>query len=482
MEPISEQGTSPWPNGTTAPQDHQKSGPAVGSSDCSKVPITTFYFFCPAGRVLCPWLTGRLFNGIVLDRDQLNSIRTLPPEAVIVYSIKFKSYFEYLFYHSRYRQEKLPVPELAFGFRLWPLQPMARILRSLLANIHWFLTHWRKMDPYANGYWREELLGGRSALLPLVEKHGFYRRFVKKQTDPLLFLIELQRSVDRPIYVVPHLMFFSKSPSSHYVRLRDVFFGTEQRPGLARRLFILFRRPGKVFVEISQPVDLQQFIASPESAGSTPEYQALRLRRQLLWQHNRHRQSITGPVVKAHEEIKENILVSDRLRQFMAAHAENKGESLHAVRKKADGYLDEIAAKYNHFFLSAVSHVAKWLFNTMYDGTVVDTAGLQRVKTMSQRGPLVLVPCHKSHIDYLILPIFFMSTICRAPISLRERTYRSGRWGPYFEPAAPFSCGAHFGAPFSTPKYLPNTSTNCWRRGLTWNSLSKAGAAAPENC
>jgi glycerol-3-phosphate O-acyltransferase len=362
-----------------------------------------FLFFLPSRSGLVPWLTGRLFNGIVLDRDQLNSIRTLPPEAVIVYSIKFKSYFEYLFYHSRYRQEKLPVPELAFGFRLWPLQPMARILRSLLANIHWFLTHWRKMDPYANGYWREELLGGRSALLPLVEKHGFYRRFVKKQTDPLLFLIELQRSVDRPIYVVPHLMFFSKSPSSHYVRLRDVFFGTEQRPGLARRLFILFRRPGKVFVEISQPVDLQQFIASPESAGSTPEYQALRLRRQLLWQHNRHRQSITGPVVKAHEEIKENILVSDRLRQFMAAHAENKGESLHAVRKKADGYLDEIAAKYNHFFLSAVSHVAKWLFNTMYDGTVVDTAGLQRVKTMSQRGPLVLVPCHKSHIDYLIL-------------------------------------------------------------------------------
>jgi glycerol-3-phosphate O-acyltransferase len=213
----------------------------------------------------------------------------------------------------------------------------------------------------------------------------------------------LQQSIDRPIFLVPQLMFFSKNPSSRTVRLRDIVFGTEQKPGLLRRLFVLFRSPGKVFAEISQPLNLQKFISNPDTAGSNPEYQALRLRRQLLWQHNRHRQSITGPVVKAHEEIKENILASDRLRQFMVSHAESKNESIHTIRKQADGFLDEIAAKYNHLFISYVSIVVRWLFNTMYDGTVIDTEGLQRVKAVSQKGPLVLVPCHKSHIDYLIL-------------------------------------------------------------------------------
>ena len=362
-----------------------------------------FLFFLPSRQGLVPWLIGRLFNGIVLDPEQQDVVRQLPSNAIIVYTIKFKSYFEYLFYHSRYRQLKLPVPELGFGFRLWMLQPLSRILRSLLANIHWFFSHWRRLDPYISGYWRQELLNGRSALLPLVEKHGFYRRFVKAQTDPLLFLIQLQQSIDRPIYLVPQLMFFSKNPSSSTVRLRDIAFGTEQKPGLMRRLFILLRRPGKVFVEISQPVDLQKFISNPEKAGSNPEYQALSLRRQLLLQHNRHRQSITGPVVKSHEEIKLNILASDRLRQFMASHAESKNESIHTIRKRADGFLDEIAAKYNHFFTGCLSVVVRWLFNTMYDGTVVDTAGLQRLKTISQKGPLILVPCHKSHIDYLIL-------------------------------------------------------------------------------
>jgi glycerol-3-phosphate O-acyltransferase len=108
-------------------------------------------------------------------------------------------------------------------------------------------------------------------------------------------------------------------------------------------------------------------------------------------------------VLKSHEEIKESILANDRLRQFMAQHASSRNEALHVVRREADGFLDEIAAKYNHFFIRWVSVIVGWLLRTMYDGSVLDTEGLKRIKAMSQKGPLILVPCHKSHIDYLIL-------------------------------------------------------------------------------
>ncbi len=362
-----------------------------------------YLFYLPARSGLVPWLLERLFNGILLDREQQEVLRRMPSNAILVYTIKFKSYFEYLFYHTRCRVEKLPVPELGFGFRFLLLQPTARLLRSILAHVDWFFTHWRRLDPYASGYMRQELLDGRTALLPLVEKRGFYRRFVKAQTDPLRFLIDLQQSIDRPIFLIPHLMFFSKSPTAGTLRLRDVFLGTEQRPGVLRRFITLLRQPGKVFVEISQPVDLQQFILKHNTGSSNLEYLALKLRHQLLLQHNRHRQSITGPVLKSHEELKEDILANDRLRQFMAQHAKSRNETLHVIRKQADGCIDEIAAKYNYFFISCVSGIVGWLLNTMYDGAVVDTEGLQQVKTMSRKGPLILVPCHKSHIDYLIL-------------------------------------------------------------------------------
>lgn len=360
-----------------------------------------FQFFLPSKKGLVPWLMERFYNGVILSKEQQETLRNLPPDAIVVYTIKFRSYFEYLFYHTRYRQVKLRVPELGLGFRLWMIQPLSRILRSMLAHIDYFFSHWRNLDPYESGYLSGELLGGRAILMPLVEKKGFYRRFVKAKTDPLRFLIDLQGETDRPILIVPHLMFFSKSPISATPRLRDIFLGTEQRPGLIRRLVILFRQKGRVFAEISQPLDLQHFLS--ENSGGNLEYQALKLRRQLLMQHNRHRQSITGPVVKSQEEIKESILANDRLRQFMTQHAASRDKTLYEVRKEADAYLDEIAAKYSHTFIKFISGPVGWLFKAMYDGAVVDTEGLQKIKTMSQKGPLVLVPCHKSHVDYLVL-------------------------------------------------------------------------------
>lgn len=374
-----------------------------------------FMFHLPSRPGLIPWILDRLFKGISLEREHLEIVRALPPEAVVIYTIKYRSFFEYLFYHTRYRKERVPVPELSFGMRPWLCQPLSRVLRSTLAHLHWMAGRRQWLDPYEQGFWRQQLLNGRAAVLPLVEKHGFYRRFVKERTDPLRFLIELQQSIDRPIYLVPHLMFFSKHPEPSLPRLRDVLFGSEQRPGTIRRVLTLFRQPGKAFAEISQPLNLKYFVSQSSATEHNREYQALMLRRQLLLQHNRHRQSITGPVIKSHEELKESILSGERLRAFMTHHSESRSQSLHQVRKQADSYLDEIAAKYNPTFVSFACMPVRWLLNTMYDGIVLDKEGLQRLKTSAQKGPLILIPCHKSHMDYIILSYVLYTNNMPAP-------------------------------------------------------------------
>jgi len=374
-----------------------------------------YLFFLPSRNGFHRWLLHRFFRGITIDPKHLDMIKQLPPEAVVVYTTKHKSYFEFLFYHIRFRRVKVREPELTFGMRSFLLQPGCRVCRNFLAHLDWLITRHERLDPYGNGYWRRELLNGRAALLPLVEKHGFYRRFVKSQTDPLRFLIELQQTQNRPVYIVPLLMFTSKSPVHAEPRLRDLILGTEQHPGILRRFIAMIRFPGKVFVEISQPLALNTFLDESRAMEDNQEYQALMLRRQLLQQHNRHRQSITGPVIKSREELKENILATERLRDYMAQYAESRNENLPEVRKQADGYLDEIAAHYSHFFVSMVAKPVGWLLNTMFDGTVVDQDGLQRMKTLSQKSPVIVIPCHKSHIDYLILSYVLINNNMPSP-------------------------------------------------------------------
>jgi glycerol-3-phosphate O-acyltransferase len=74
----------------------------------------------------------------------------------------------------------------------------------------------------------------------------------------------------------------------------------------------------------------------------------------------------------------------------------------------------------------------------MYDGLVVDEEGLQRVKTMSQKGPLVLVPCHKSHMDYLILSYLFYTYNMPAPHTAAGKNLSFWPMGPLFRAGGAF--------------------------------------------
>ncbi len=355
------------------------------------------------------------YSGITVEKDQMAAVEQLPDDAIIVYVTKTKSNFEYLFYHTYYSRNGLSTPEIGFDYRVFIWQPLSRLFKIFLAHLGYFFQHLSFQNPYKNGYFQRELLSGRAGFLSLVEKGEFYRRFVKAKVDPIRHLIEVQNSIDRPIYLVPLLMFFGKDPHRSSPSIVDMLFGNEARPGKIRRLVTLFKSSGKVFVEISEPVNLRTFVEGAGNQNKTLEHQSLFLRRNLLRQINRHRQSITGPVLKSLEELKESILTNERFQQFMEKHSQSRQIPMHQVRKKADGYLKEIAANYRTGLIKFGSIVVGYIANTIFDGISMDNDGLKFVKTASQKGPLILIPCHKSHIDYLILSYLLYNNNMPAP-------------------------------------------------------------------
>lgn len=384
------------------------------------------------------FLLRAFFSGINFSKTQTAVIENIPANAIIVYATKHKSFFEYLFYHTRYDQIGLPVPEIWFDRKVLLWQPLGRIFRILLANVDHLARFRTRPHPYLKGYIRDALINGQAGILSMVDPKSFYQRFIKAKTDPLEHLIEIQAATERPVYIVPQLMFFGKSPKRSIPTMTDFFFGTEQRPGRLRRLFTLFRKPENVIVEVSTPFNLQSFLDRPENFNQSPELQALNLRKTLLTKINRHRQTIIGPVLKTREELKESILTNQKLRHFMQEYAEQKGTPIYAVRKKADEYLEEIAAKYNIGVIKLFSIGLSWLFNSIYDGVSLDQDGLNRLKTMSQKGPLILIPSHKSHIDYLILSYILWHNNMPCPLIAAGKNLSFWPLGPAFRSAGAF--------------------------------------------
>jgi len=378
------------------------------------------------------------FSDVYINPTQSAFLKTLSKKAIIVYVSKYRSRFEYLFYHTRYKEEGIPFPEIGFEYRIFLWQKVSRLIRIVLAHLDHFFRYRVFPNPYESGYFKRQMEAGSAAFLSLVDRKGFYHRFVKAKEDPLEYLIELQHTTDRPVCIVPQWLFFSKKPHRPPRSLIDIMFGSEENPGRLRRWTVILRTPQKTFVEISDPVNLKDFLEEPENQSRGLEQLSFTLRNRLLEQMNRHRQSITGPVVKTREELKELILRNERFQDFMKRYAQSQKKDISEIYKKADAYLNEIAADYSVTFIQILSIILGWVWKTMFDGITLDMEGLHRVKSAATKAPLVFVPCHKSHFDYLILNYLLFTNNIPSPHVAAGRNLAFWPMGTLFRKSGAF--------------------------------------------
>ncbi|MEE9566359.1 MAG: 1-acyl-sn-glycerol-3-phosphate acyltransferase [Desulfobacteria bacterium] len=344
-----------------------------------------------------------LFSDVYINPTQTAFLKSLSKKGIIVYASKYKSRFEYLFYHIRYKEEGMPFPEIGFEYRILLWQKISRLARIVFAHVDHLFRYRTFQNPYESGFFKRQMETGSPAFLSLVDPKGFYHHFVKARQDPLKYLIEVQRTIDRPIYIVPQWLLFSKRPHRPPRSLVDIVLGSEENPGRLRRWTVILRAPQKAFVEISEAVNLKEFLQEPKNQNRNLEPLSFSLRSRLLDHMNRHRQSITGPVLKTPVELKELILRDEQFRDFMKQYAESQNKDVSEIYREADGYLDEIAADYSVGLVQTLVTIFGWIWKTMFEGVTLDMEGLNRVKRAATKAPLVFVPCHKSHFDYLIL-------------------------------------------------------------------------------
>lgn len=412
-----------------------------------------FACYLPPSTGLISRLIFKLFfANINIPKTYLNSVRDLEKTGVVILVNKYKSYFEFLFYHDRYQNEGLSYPSIGFDYRVLMWQPVFRFLKIVITHIQHFAKHLSLQDPYTSGYIQEKLFSGETAFLSLVEKKGFYRRFVKSKADPIHYLIEIQKNTPRPIIFLPHLMFFSKAPRTRQLTFIDMVFGTRENPGSIRRLVALAKNPKKIFIETSEPVVLNDFLARPDIIKLNTKDQAVALRRHLITQINHHRQATTGPALKSRLEIQEEMLTNREVQKIITDYAEQENKSPRQAHKEAAEFLDEIAANYSPKWIRLFDITLRWMFKNIFEGMVIDYPGLDRIKQVSKKGPLILVPCHKSHLDYLILSYVFFNNNMPCPLIAAGKNLSFWPLGPIFRGGGAFFLRRTFKGELLYPK------------------------------
>ncbi len=342
------------------------------------------------------------FARITVNPRYQERLKELARQGVVVYALKYRSHLDFLFFNRRYQQLGMPAPEVAFDLNLWMWQPLSHLVQIISAALNYFTRKRAWPQPFRDGYFQRILQDRRASLLFLVDSVGFRQRFLKPREDPIRHLLELQAGLDFPIFLVPQLILLSREPAREEKGLLDLFFGDRENPGRLRKLVLCFFKAKKAVVEVGDPINLKEVLAVHPDTERLSQV-AQEVRRELISRIDLKQRVVMGPVIKSREEFLELTLTDPGLTQFMEHLAEAEKKKLSKVKKSAQDYFWEIASDTNVILMALMDRTVTWLSQNLFDGIVFDAEGFEAVRRARERGNLVFVPCHKSHLDYLIL-------------------------------------------------------------------------------
>ncbi len=348
------------------------------------------------------WFFYRLFRRVKLDENIKDPIRVMQRDGAIVYVIKYKGLLDFLLYHFAMRMRRLPYPRLALGMDLSLVLPIVTFVKVTWSRISAFICFRRTQNPYDSGFYESILKRKIPSLVSLLDPAGFVKSFIYSETESLPFLIEQQRKLAFPIFIIPQLTLFKRSVEKEGFRLRDIFFGYKDNLGTIRKMILFFRHPGSTVIDFAEPVNLKVYLENQPEGKSTDQI-TLELKDELIRRIDGQKRIILGPIMKSRQQLKEIVLKDKEITALIDKTSDNDPKKVRAKRKKAGEYYDEIAADYNSSYVRLFRIILKWLWKKIFNGIDTVPSELAVIREWARKGPLIYVPSHKSHVDYLVL-------------------------------------------------------------------------------
>ena len=347
---------------------------------------------------------------VSITEEEVNDLKKLAEEGVIVYAIKQRSKLNSLIISDIAGREGLPRPVYCHGMNMSFWQPMSKMLKFLWSS---FLRRFRKDQITRQSkleYLSRKIAGKESIIIHLGESEFIESRAAE---DALATLIHLQGTVSFPIFIVPVLVAYGRRREKEDESLVNILFGQMEHTGPLRRLITFIRYSKQAFVIPSTPVNLIDYLAANNDLTRAELIHDLR--GELIDSIEEEKTAIVGPALKSRAELMGMVMHDPKLNRFMDEHAQKIKKSRDGIAKDARRYLYEIAADYRETFIEVWVKLLNWLWNTVYDGLQIDYEGLAKIRNLSKKMPFIIISCHRSHIDYLLLSYIFFKNRVQMP-------------------------------------------------------------------
>ncbi|HEY4446765.1 MAG TPA: glycerol-3-phosphate 1-O-acyltransferase PlsB [Steroidobacteraceae bacterium] len=197
--------------------------------------------------------------------------------------------------------------------------------------------------------------------------------------------------------LIPVAIFWGRAPHKEASFWRLLFAEDWMLVGRFRKALSVLVNGRNTLVHFGEPVRLRDALEDGMSEPRSVRWVLRNLRASLRAQ----RASTIGPDLSHRRTLVTQLLKTADVRGVVRREMQARGWSRRVALLAARKYAVEIAANYSQSFVRFMSLMLGWLWNRLYDG--VDFEHVDKLNEIGDGAEIVYVPCHRSHMDYLLL-------------------------------------------------------------------------------
>ncbi len=352
----------------------------------------------------------RFFASIHLEPGAADSLRVIEEQGAVVYVMRYSSRLDYFLFNWLFLARGIRLSSVANGIRFYYYRPLGEALRLLLRGLFDRLRLGpRGMRERQIVRMRRTLREGGSCFLFLRSAkigQGLRTRRGRiasghSELDYLREVVDVCFAEPVAVSLVPLALFWRRG-SRHERRYLNVFYGAPARPSDTGKILSFLWNYRSLAVRVGSPINLRAFVDERRDGGR--ERVVKQVRRSLMIFLRREEKPVIGPALRLREKVEE-LVMGDREVLRVIEEQVAEGHSRARIEARARRHLRKIAARQSGPALAILAAIVGWMFERLFGR--VEVHGLARTIEAAKLHPLVLVPSHRSHFDYLILSWLF---------------------------------------------------------------------------
>jgi len=210
-------------------------------------------------------------------------------------------------------------------------------------------------------------------------------------------LAYLAEHPDEDILLVPVALYWGRAATGGNSLMSALLSSNWTVVGRFKKLLTVLFNGRDTYVEINEPISLRQLVLDEDDLAVTTR----KVGRVLRVHFRRVRTAVIGPDLSHKRVMIDRLLKTDPVRSAIAQHAKAKKISLEKSRSIARKHALTIAADVSYGAIRILEILLTKLWNKIYNGVIL--RGIEPVRELAKDNEIVYVPCHRSHIDYLLL-------------------------------------------------------------------------------